>query len=157
MHPQHALRCWPHSHIPHTPLEFKPFIQIVPQQAHIWMLPALIIWGPLYLPMLPWSQLDPVQLCFCRGNGRHPQGLNGLSCDFYLPGVKPPLFFSHLLVRLIPPGDCDVMLNVAGSGDMLLCSLLAYIHPKWWLSVVCKSWVCSVPYFLMILRQRCVL
>ena len=101
MHPQHTLRCWPHSRVPHMPSEFKPFIQIVPQQAHIWRLP--IIWSPLYLPMPPQSQLKPVQFCLYRGNGRHPQGLNGLFCDFYLPRVKPPLFFSYLLVGQIPP------------------------------------------------------
>lgn len=98
MNPQHALRCWPHSHVAHMASEFKPFIQIVPQltqklQAHIWMLPTLIIWGPLYLSMPPHSQLEPLQLCHCQDNGRHLQGLNRLSSGFYLPGVKTVFVF----------------------------------------------------------------
>lgn len=125
MNPQHALRYWPHCHVARMLSEFKPFIHIVPQltqelQAHVWMLPALIIWGPLYLSMPPQSQLEPMQLCHCQGNGRHLQGLNRLSCGFYLLGAgaegRLSLFSSHLLVWLIPPGDCEVMLDVAGSG-----------------------------------------
>lgn len=82
--------------------------------------------------MSPQSQLEPVQLCLCRDNCKHPQGLNGFSCGFYLPGVKTTFVFSHLLVALILPGDCEALLDGAGSGvpAMPLCSPPALIHPN---------------------------
>lgn len=61
--------------------------------------------------------------------------LNDLSCidSFYLSGVKTTFVLLSSLGKASTLGDCEIVLNVAGSDvpDMSLCSLLTLKHLNW--------------------------